>query len=170
MHGPKTEWINAFCVGWLCALKWWDEMKILTSCSGVMTADHDLNLWLWLHAREDTLSSSPHYLCIILDPQSEGGRKRREHSSVSGVVVDRHDGHIRAGAHSRGKAGSSRSLLLILYLIVLLWLAQHVVTARGVSLVMDSPAIQILNYHLSLSFLSFLNSGDNWETCKWGNG
>ena len=131
-------------------------MKILTSCSGVMTADHDLNLWL--HAREDTLSSSLHYLCIILDPQSEGGRKRREHSSVSGVVVHRHDGHIGAGG---GKAGSSRSLLIILYLIVLLWLAQHIVTARGVSLVMDSPAIQILTFHLSLNFFSFLNSGDN---------
>ena len=120
-----------------------------------MTADHDLNLWL--HAREDTLSSSLHYLCLILDPQTEGGRKRREHSSVSGVVVHRHDGHIGAGG---GKAGSGRSLLIIiLYLIVLLWLAQHVVTARGVSLVMDSPGIEILTY--LLIFLLFLNSGDN---------
>ena len=130
-------------------------MKILTSCSGVMTADHDLNLRL--HAREDTLSSSLHYLCIILDPQTEGGRKRREHSSVSGVVVHRHDGHI--GAARGGKAGSGRSLLIILYLIVLLWLAQHVVTARGVSLVMDSPGIEILTY--LLIFLLFLNSGEN---------
>ena len=88
------------------------------------------------------------YLCIILDPQSEGGRKRREHSSVSGVVEHRHDGHIRAGARG-GKAGSSRSLLIILYLIVLLRLAQHVVTARGVSLVMDCPAIQILTLYFN---------------------
>ena len=131
-------------------------MKIMTSCSGVMT-DHDLNLWLYLHAREDTLSSSPNYLCIIVDPQTEGGRKRREHSCVSGVVVHRHHGHI--GAAGGGKAGSSRSLLIILYLIVLLRLAQHIVTARGVSLVMDSPGIQILTY-LSI-FLLFLNSGEN---------
>ena len=117
-----------------------------------MTADHDLNLWLYLHAREDTLSSSLHYLGIILDPQSEGGRKRREHSSVSGVVEHRHDGHIRAAGG--GKAGSSRSLLIILYLIVLLRLAQHVVTARGVSLVMDCPAIQMLN-----NLLIFLSWG-----------
>ena len=154
----------------LCWMSLWTVVLRWNENHDILFRGHDSRSWFEPVAitpckrRHSLLLQT--YLCIILDPQSEGGRKRREHSSVSGVVEHRHDGHIRAGTGSGGKAGSSRSLLIILYLIVLLRLAQHVVTARGVSLVMDCPAIQMLTY----LFLLFLNSGENWETCKWGKG